>query len=509
MFKNALISVSDKTGLVDLVKPLAAQGTRIVSTGGTYKFLRDADIKVTEVSEQTHFPEALDGRVKTLHPFIHMALLCRQHVAEDCGTLASYELEPFDLVVGNLYPFEQALTKKLDLREQCEFIDIGGPSMLRAAAKNFEHVVVVCDPSDYAWLGEMARSPDRITLGERKKLAAKVFYHAASYDAVIAEYLGGNFNGKDFAIGGEHVAALRYGENPQQRANWYRKKGAGSGLHQAHVLQGSELSYNNILDLDAACRLVRQFGDPCAVAVKHNNPCGVAVRETIAAATAQALGADPISVFGGIVALNRTLDVDCARELSKLFLSCVIAPEVSPEAVKIFSKKKKLIVAEWPDLVTFNGDTEFKSVAGGVLIQSTDQICSTWNPEWKIIGPEPDSTTKQDLLFAWKVCALLKSNAIAVAKNQQSLGLGMGQVNRVDAVKQAIERWQTHHAQITAPILASDAFFPFADSVEIAAKAGIIWVIQPGGSVRDDEVISKARELNVNLVLTSVRHFRH
>lgn len=504
-FKNALISVSDKTGLVDFLKPLVKQGLRIVSTGGTAKVLLEAGFEVIDISEQTGFPEVMDGRVKTLHPRVHMPLLAREGNSEDQALLKKEDLEVFDLLVVNLYPFEAALEKNLKDEEQIEFIDIGGPSLLRAAAKNFSRLTVLTDPSDYKWVGEQAKT----TLEQRRHLAAKVFAHTSSYDSLIARYLGMDQNFPFYSVGGNFQQSLRYGENPQQQAAWFRAPGVKEGLHAAKTLQGKELSYNNLLDLDAAISTLQEFSTQKAcIAVKHLNPCGVAVGHDGSEVVDKALRADPVSVFGGIVALNFTLGEKEALRLSELFLECIVAPEVSEGARAVFAKKKNLRVLEWPGIMQKDSSLKIRSVLGGFLAQTPDQV-DAWGEGWKVIGETPSENVRRDLSLAWQICAHLKSNAIAVAGQGMSLGLGMGQVNRVDSVEQAIRRWKTHHPSIENVVLASDAFFPFADSIEKAAEAGIRWVIQPGGSIKDDEVIRKAKELGVTLVLTATRHFQH
>jgi len=520
MYKYALVSVSDKTGLVEFLKPFVDKGLQVVSTGGTAEFLKKGGIPVTPVSEVTGFPEVMDGRVRTLHPKIHMSLLARQYNKEDMDLLGKQGIQPFDLVVGNLYPFEAAAAKDPAERELMEFIDIGGPALLRASAKNFETITVVCDPSDYSWITEKKE----LILEDRRYLASKLFAHVSSYDAMIAETLG--FQGslaypgkitfdnkfvyeKDFSIGGKSVSKLRYGENPQQSAVWFQKKGARQGLHSAEILQGKELSYNNLVDLDAACRTLAEFNEPCAVAVKHANPCGVSLGGNGLDAIRGALRADPVSVFGGIIATNQPVSPEMASEIVPLFLECVVAPAFSQGAKDLLSKKKNLRLLEWPDVANCRSNFDVKTILGGILLQTTDFV-GAWDDDWKIVGKAPDLKIKQQLLFAWKVCAHLKSNAIAIAGESKTLGLGMGQVNRVDAVEQAVGRMKEYHGDFKGDfVLASDAFFPFADSIEKLAKANVLWVIQPGGSIRDDEVIAKAKDLGVSLILTGKRHFYH
>lgn len=504
MFRRALVSVSDKTGLIEFLKPLVAGGLKIVSTGGTSKHLQEAGIPVMDVSQQTEFPEILDGRVKTLHPKIHMALLGRIDRQDDMNILNQYGVEPFDLVIGNLYPFEGALAKGYEGEELIEYIDIGGPSFLRSAAKNFKSITIICDHRDYEWI---SKTKGDLSLEQRKLLAAKIFSHTASYDALIAEALGNQSN-LDHALGGQLVQELRYGENPHQHAKWYRKKGQTNGWHKAEILQGKVLSYNNLLDLDAASNLVSEFSEPAAVAVKHNNPCGVGIGSSGLDALEKTLSADPVSVFGGIVATNFTIDLKCAEKLSTLFLECIVAPSYKDEAKEYFSRKKNLRILEWREMLAMRSGDEIKTINGGYLIQDRDTT-EGWSEEWKILGESPSVELKKQMELAWRTVSSLKSNAIAIAGEGMTLGLGMGQVNRVDSVELAIQRWKKFHSKVQNVVLASDAFFPFPDSIELLAKAGIHWVIQPGGSVNDEAVFKAAKEFKVNMVLTGKRHFRH
>lgn len=504
-FSNALVSASDKTGLKEFLKPLVDQGLRVVSTGGTAKYLRENGIKVVEVSEQTGFPEVMDGRVRTLHPKIHMALLARQENTQDMALLKEYSLEPFDLVIGNLYPFASHKDSNLPERELAEYIDIGGPALLRAAAKNYEHTTVICDPHDYQWISHEGNT----NLDQRRVLASKVFAHISSYDSMVANHLNADvFSKTENTFSAEVVQSLRYGENPQQKALWLKTKGARHGLHNAKILQGKALSYNNILDLDATLNVISLFEKPTCVAVKHNNPCGVASAKSIFEATQKSLKADPVSVFGGIIALNRPVDEATAQELSQVFLECIVAPQFDAQALKLLETKKNLRLLEY-DLNLHKRESELRSISGGYLYQSTDLVSLEWDKNWKIYGEEPSQDLKKDLLFAWKVCSALKSNAIAIVENELSLGLGMGQVSRIDSVHHAITRMKEYHSAHKTPVLASDAFFPFEDSIQIAAQNGIRWVIQPGGSVKDEQVIDAAKKLGVNMIFTGVRHFRH
>ncbi|MEO0335994.1 MAG: bifunctional phosphoribosylaminoimidazolecarboxamide formyltransferase/IMP cyclohydrolase, partial [Pseudomonadota bacterium] len=487
MFKNALVSVSDKTQIAEFILPLHKQGMRVVSTGGTAKLLKEAGVDVVDVSEQTGHPEVMDGRVKTLHPKVHMALLAREGHSGDAELLQEQGLEPFDLVVGNLYPFSEALKKNLSLKEQVEFIDIGGPSFLRAAAKSFERIAVVCDPSDYSMLLEKKE----VTIEDRKRLAAKVFQHTSGYDAVIGDYLMNAGQDSEGLVAPSHIASLgqkvsdlRYGENPGQKAVWLTDRVEASGLHSAEQLQGKALSYNNLLDLEAAVQTLREWQEICCVSVKHNNPCGVGFGSSVIEATERSLAADPVSVFGGIVALNEKVDTSVAEKLTGLFLECVIAPDFEASALEVFSKKKNLRVLKWPGMMKSEFKTPLvKSVLGGYLLQERDMVLD-WQSEWVVHGQAPDEQMKRQLVNTWKLCAHLKSNAIAIAGPDYSVGLGMGQVNRVDAVEQAVSRWRQFHSDVSQVVLASDAFFPFPDSIEKASAAGISWIIQPGGSIK-------------------------
>ena len=505
MFKNILVSVSDKTGIVEFIRPYVQAGAKVVSSGGTAKTLRDAGIEVQDVSDYTGFPECMDGRVKTLHPKVHMGLLYRAHLDEDLQLLKQHGAVPFDLVVANLYPFSEAQARGVTGDDLIEYIDIGGPSMLRGAAKNFKYVSIVCDPKDYSWIQKKAE----LTIEDRKKLAGKVFDHTASYDRVIADQFKKEIekgHGESLQISASLVQTLRYGENPQQKAWWY--KTSDEGMHNAKILQGKEVSYNNILDLQAAVSTVRLFKDPAAVAIKHNNPCGVASDVKPFLALDKALKADPVSVFGGIIAVNFPVGEAEANLLNKIFLECVIAPEIKSEALAIFAQKKNLRVLSWPALSQFQTEKSVRSIDGGYLVQEEDQV-DTDRSQWQFLGDKPSAELEKDILFAWKTCAMLKSNAISVCGQSQSLGLGMGQVNRVDSVRQALDRAKEFHPQAKDLILASDAFFPFPDSVEIAAQYGIKWIVQPGGSVKDAEVIEAAKKHSINMVLTGRRHFRH
>lgn len=506
MFKKIFVSVSDKTGIVDFIRPYALAGAQIVSSGGTAQTLRDAGMSVQDVSDYTGFPECMDGRVKTLHPKVHMGLLYRSHLAEDMTLLQKNEVIPFDLVVANLYPFSQAKVRGVHGDELIEYIDIGGPSLLRAAAKNFRYVTVVCDPADYS----LIQKQTEISLSERAKLAQKVFQMTGEYDSLIAQSLLQELETQPapsvHIIHGQLVQSLRYGENPQQKAWWYKTTDAG--LHTAQVLQGKEVSYNNILDLQSAVSTVRLFTEPAAVAIKHNNPCGVATDLMAFKSLDKALKADPVSVFGGIVATNFCIGEAEAQLLSGVFLECIIAPQVSQAALDIFAQKKNLRVLQWDGMALFASTETVRSVDGGYLVQQEDEL-NLDIQQWQFLGQHPEAHEMNDILFSWKVCSMLKSNAISVCSNGQTLGLGMGQVNRVDSVKQALERAQHFHSGVKKQVMASDAFFPFPDSIEIAAQYGVKWVVQPGGSVKDAAVIEAAKKHEINMVFTGRRHFRH
>jgi len=511
MFRNALVSVSDKTGLLEFLQPLAQQGMRVVSTGGTARYLKENGIAVVDISEQTGFPEVMDGRVKTLHPRVHMALLARSSHPEDLQILAKEGLQPFDLVVGNLYPFAQAAAKfrrgEVSELELIENIDIGGPSFLRSAAKSFERIAVVCDPADYAWV---LKRPE-LTLADRKRLAGKVYAHTSCYDSLVAKELGLDWRG-DWSLAGHAHQDLRYGENPHQRAAWFRRAGDTKGLATAQILQGKSLSYNNILDLDAAAKVARQLHlrlqKPTAVAVKHNNPCGAAIDVSAVAALRKCLAADPVSVFGGVIALSFAIDQAVANQLVDLFLECVVAPSVTDEAKEILARKKNLRVLIWDALLEEDLEPEVRSVHGGFLVQDADP--SLTDPaDWKILGESPSADVLEDLVFSEIVVAGLKSNSICLVKGGATVGLGMGQVNRVEAVQHAVDRMLLHHGKIEGVVLASDAFFPFADGIEKAADHHVKWILQPGGSMRDEEVFATAKKRGLNVVLNGARHFRH
>ncbi len=500
MKRNILVSVFDKSNLDFLAEVFDPEDDVIISTGGTAKALRALGMTVKDVSELTDFPEVMDGRVKTLHPKVHMGLLARKDNVDDQETLEKFGIEAFDIVIGNLYDFESGIRNKNSDEDQIELIDIGGPSFLRSAAKSFERIAVFCDPKDYLLLkGE-------ITMNQRKTLAAKVFRHTSYYDSQIAMWLSSDIM-EEHTFSAKKISELRYGENPQQKAVWLKK--GDKGLHNAKILHGKALSYNNLLDLDAAVQAVIEFEDPTVVCVKHTNPCGVSSGSSFTDATRRAISADPISVFGGIVACNRPVTIDEAKLFNTLFLECIIAPSFTNDAFALLSKKKNLRLLSWPDIGAYQSEKLLlRSIAGGFLAQDRDVI-SLNSESWKIFGEKPSEAVFQSLVFAWKICTHLKSNAIAVASGLSTVGLGMGQVNRIDAVEQAFKRQMQFYPDAKDLVVASDAFFPFSDSVEFIHSKGVKWIIQPGGSIKDEEVISKAEQLGVTIIMTGERHFKH
>ncbi|GIV11452.1 MAG: bifunctional purine biosynthesis protein PurH [Fimbriimonadales bacterium] len=515
----ALISVSNKTDLAPFAQGLHALGFQFLSTGGTARALRDWGLPVQEVSDWTGFPEILDGRVKTLHPRIHAALLANLSLPEHQQTLQRLNLSPIELVVVNLYPFEQALREGASEAEQIEHIDIGGPTLIRAAAKNFEHVGVVVRPVDYGWTLERLQSGG-LSRAERAMLAARAFAYIAEYDALIADWCRRRFDADNmlpetltptFSL----VQRLRYGENPHQQAAFYAERFApASSIATAQQLWGKELSYNNLLDADAALELVREFEQPACAIIKHTNPCGVALGATLTEAFLSAFEADPVSAFGGIIACNRPIDRATAEAMTTpgAFFEVVLAPAFEPDALAIFQERKGwgqnvrlLRTGELAPPAQMHGYA-LRSLTGGVLYTERDTL--DWNSDTLQVVTERTPTESEwvDLHFAWRVVKHVKSNAIVVAKGGVVRGVGAGQMNRVGAVKLALEQADTH---ARGAALASDAFFPFPDSIDQAAHAGIRAIIQPGGSKRDPEVIAAANETGIAMVLTGVRHFRH
>lgn len=511
MTKRALISVSDKSGIVELARELQGLGFEILSTGGTKKVLEEAGLPVKGVSEVTGFPEILGGRVKTLHPKIHGGILARLDQAGHHKELEEHGIIPIQIVCVNLYPFQETIARQeASLEEAIENIDIGGPTLLRAAAKNHEHVTVLIDPADYPEVLAQLRERGEVSRETRRQLAAKAFRHTAAYDALIAEYLTG-LTGEEFperlTVTYELQQPLRYGENPHQRAAFYRQPlGSPSSLPYARQLHGKELSYNNINDAEAALQIVKEFSEPAAVAVKHTNPCGVGRGSTLAEAFARAYASDPVSIFGGIVALNREVDLETAKQLEEIFLEVVIARSFAPEALEVLTKKKNLRLLAIPLEAPLAGERKLTSIGGGLLVQEYDYFTLEQAQISVPTKRQPTAEEWEALRFGWKVVKHVKSNAIVVCTKEMTLGVGAGQMNRVGAAKIALEQ---AGEKARGAVLASDAFFPMPDTVEVAAAAGITAIIQPGGSIRDADSIQAADRHQIAMVFTGIRHFKH
>ncbi len=521
---RALLSVSDKAGLIDFAKQLAGFGVELVSTGGTAKALKDAGLNVIDVAELTGFPEMMDGRVKTLHPKVHGGLLAIRGNKEHAAAMAQHHIKPIDLLVVNLYPFEATVAKGAAFDDCIENIDIGGPAMIRAAAKNHGDVTVVVEPTDYEnVLGEMAQHNGMVSLELRQKLAAKAYARTAAYDAAISNWFAQTLHDEapDYrAFGGRLIQPLRYGENPHQSAAFYRAPGERFGVASARQLQGKELSYNNINDTDAAYECVAEF-DPkrtaACVIVKHANPCGVAEGTDLLDAYRKALACDSTSAFGGIVALNRKLDADAAKAITDIFTEVIIAPEATDEAIKIVAAKKNLrllVAGGLPD--PRSRALTVKSVAGGLLVQSRDNAVVDEMQLKTVTKRAPSEAELADLRFAFRVAKHVKSNTIVYAKNRATVGIGAGQMSRVDAARIAARKAEDAARELKLPapltkgsVVASDAFFPFPDGLLVAIEAGATAVIQPGGSVNDQKVIEAADAHNIAMVFTGTRHFRH
>ncbi len=513
MTKRALLSVFDKTGVVEFGQGLLDLGFDLVSTGGTLATLQGAGLAVTAVSDVTGFPEILDGRVKTLHPRIHGGLQARRDNAADMATLTYHGITPIDVVAVNLYPFGATVAKPdVSLADALENIDIGGPAMIRAAAKTFPGVLVVTDPADYpAILADLAAG--EVGLERRQQLAAKAFSHTAAYDAVVSEYLRGASEWPaELSVAGRHERTVRYGENPQQQGAAYRRLRAGapaSGVLDAVQLAGKELSFNNLLDADAAWSAVVGRDVPAVAIVKHTIPCGLAERETLAEAFSQALRGDDVSAFGGIVALNRSLDLETAQRLGEIFFEVVIAPGFTPESLKHLKRKKALRLLEMPGGsadVPPTPDLDVRPIAGGLLVQTPD-IAVDDPATWQCVTERaPDAREMADLVFAWRAARQIKSNAIVLVRDGAIVGVGSGQPNRLESVRIASDK-AGERAQ--GAVLASDAFFPFPDGVEQGLAAGVTAIVQPGGSVRDDLVIEAVNKAGAAMLFTGTRHFRH
>ena len=521
--RRALLSVSDKTGLVDFARGLSELGVELVSTGGTAETLREAGVEVRAIEDFTGFPEMMDGRVKTLHPRLYAGLLALRDEDSHLEAAAEHGIEPVDLVCVNLYPFEatRARANATD-EEMIENIDIGGPTMIRAAAKNSAYAAVVVDPADYAEvLEELVSAEGRLSLKTRTLLAARAFALTARYDAAISRWFSTRMYGDppthelppSRREAYEKVLDLRYGENPHQRAAFYARVGAPAHLLEGVTqLHGKELSFNNLLDLSSARELVEEFERPACAIVKHNNPCGCALGETIESAYTRAFACDPVSAYGGVIALNRPVDRACAERLAEQFIEVLLAPVYDPAALEILTAKKNVRLLELPTWPPKGHEAESKPVIGGELVQTRDLITET-RADMRPMGrsaPEPTEAQWEDLLFAWTVCRHVRSNAIVIAKGTATIGIGAGQTSRVDAVRLAVEKAKAAQPDLLAgSAMASDAFFPFADGPEVAIEAGVGAIVQPGGSVRDEEVVAAADTAGVAMIATGIRHFRH
>ncbi len=514
MIKRALISVSDKTGIVEFARELESLGIEIISTGGTANALSNAGIKVLNVSDVTKFPECLDGRVKTLHPAIHAGILAMRGNPDHMKQIAKLGVAPIDMVVINLYPFKQTILKEgVTLEEAIENIDIGGPTMLRAASKNYQDVVVLVDPADYNDILKQIKADGDVSVDAKFRLACKVFEHTSHYDTMIAGYLRNRTNDRSFpatfTMTFEKMQDMRYGENPHQKAAFYREVPVPPGaITQAIQFHGKELSYNNINDTNGAIELLKEFDGPAVVAVKHANPCGVATAPTIYEAYIKAYEADPVSIFGGIVAANGEIDSKTAEEINKIFVEIVIAPSFSKDAMDVLMQKKNIrllqlgkIAARLPSYTL-----DMKKVSGGLLVQNIDNGIYNDDELSFVTAAKPDASQMEDLKFAMKVVKHTKSNAIVLAKAGQTIGIGPGQMNRITSARIAADYAGSKAA---GAVMASDAFFPFPDCVELAAKAGIKAIIQPGGSLKDQESIDACNKYGIAMVFTNMRHFKH
>ena len=508
--KRALISVSDKTGVVEFAKELTALGYEIVSTGGTSKALQAADVPVIGISDVTGFPEILEGRVKTLHPAVHGGILAKG-TDEHMAVLAEHAIKPIDLVVVNLYPFQATVAKPdVTLADAIENIDIGGPTMVRSAAKNHDRVAIVVNPARYESVIAELKEAGELSLTTKRFLALEAFQHTAQYDAAISHYLTDAFGAEalagEIAFGGQKIQELRYGENPHQKAAFYRSGIPASGtVANAKQLNGKELSYNNIVDVDAAWQLVNEFAQPAVVIVKHTNPCGTAIGATLEEAYARAYAADSVSAFGGIIAVNRVLNKATAEQIVETFMEAVIAPAFDEDAVEVLKTKKNLRLLEVGEKLA-NNELWIEKVSGGFLVQERDNHNLKLEDCKVVTDKVPTEEEMTELIFAWNIVKHVKSNAIVVTRDGQSIGVGAGQMNRVGSAKIAFEQ---AGEKCNGAVLASDAFFPFRDTIDEAAKAGITAIIQPGGSVRDQESIDACNENGIAMVFTGVRHFKH
>ena len=511
MAKRALVSVSDKTGLVDFVKGLQTAGWEIIATGGTQKLLENSGVKTIGISDVTGFPEICDGRVKTLHPKVHGGLLARRDEPSHLQALEENGISFIDLVCVNLYPFRETIAKEgVSMADAIENIDIGGPSMLRSAAKNYNDVTVVCDPADYNTILAEIQATGNTTVETRLQLSAKAYTHTAQYDACIATYMRekAGLNEKLF-LEFDLKQGLRYGENPHQSAKFYAStKAIPFSLASGKQLQGKEMSYNNIQDANAALNIARDFQEPFCVALKHMNPCGAAVAATIEEAWQKAYEADTVSIYGGIVICNRTITKEIALGMKPIFLEIVIAPDFTDEAMEIFATKKNLRVIQVDMTPSTEAIDQYVSVNGGLLVQHLDTQIETITADMCATKVQPDAATLADMQFGWNIVKHVKSNAIVVVKNGQTLGVGAGQMNRVGSAEIAMK--QAHAAGVAEGlILASDGFLPFDDTVALAAQYGVTAIVQPGGSIRDNDCVVKADELGICMLMTGTRHFKH
>lgn len=499
MIKRAIISVFNKDGIHELAQFLTNRGVEIISTGGTYRYLKENNIKVTEVNEVTGFDEILDGRVKTLHPFIHGGILAKRDNEKHIKTIEDKGIKPIDMVVVNLYPFFEKVKEDLSFEEKIEFIDIGGPTMIRAAAKNFKDVIVLTDTNDYKDVMEQIENNNEVSYETKKKLAGKVFNLMSAYDAAISNFLLDDEYPEYLSLSYRKSMSLRYGENSHQSAAYYTATNGKGAINNFEQLNGKQLSYNNIRDMDVAWKVVWEFEDTACCGVKHNTPCGVAIGNDVFDAYTKAYNCDPTSIFGGIVAFNRKVDKKTAEEIIKIFLEIVIAPDFDEDALEVLRDKKNLRVIK----CTTKPEDEFNiaKVDGGILLQSEDNLFA--EKMEVVTNRKPTDEEMKDLIFAMKVCKHVKSNAIVVAKDRTAVGIGGGQVNRIWPAKDALERGKG------ATVMASDAFFPFDDVVKAAAEYEIKAIIQPGGSIRDEDSIKACNENDIAMIFTGTRHFRH
>ena len=515
--KKALISVFDKTNILDISKFLINQKIEIYSSGGTYKFLKENNIKVNEVSKYTKFPEILDGRVKTLHPKIHGGILAKRSVPKHLKELKKNKINLIDLVIVNLYPFKRTVASKSSFKECIENIDIGGPTLIRAAAKNFEFVTIITDPNDYQkFIDEMKKNKNHISKNTRLKLTTKAFNEISIYDMDISNWFSkiGNDKNKNFLIQSKIVKKLRYGENPKQKAAIYKNTSLLSNKNSffnMKIIQGKELSYNNINDMQAGCLLADEINKPCVVIIKHANPCGVSKDNNLLEAYKKAFKCDPISAFGGIIIINGSVDNKLAKEISKTFVEIVVGKKISKEAKIIFQNRKNLILVETKTFKQFKPSKEIKSLSDAFLIQTPDNFYSNKNNLKFVTKKSLKSKEINDLLLAEKICKYVKSNAIVYVKNNSSIGIGAGQMNRLDSAKIGSEKAVKFFNKniLKSSFVASDAFFPFPDSIDVFGKIGVKAIIQPGGSVKDDEVIKRANKYKIAMAFSNMRHFRH